>query len=249
MMNVVSRFKRMLLENKGEFMYSKHRTSSTWWVALWIYAVTFFLVTLTFFQAANAEKIKNSKNTVKAELKKDEKKSVGTTKGKEMFVVFETTLGSFKVKLNSEKAPKSVENFLKYVDEGFFNGTIFHRVIPGFMIQGGGFTSALSQKTTHEPIKNEANNGLLNKRGTLAMARTMDPHSATAQFFVNLVDNSFLDFKEESMRGWGYAVFAEVVEGMEIVDKIAKEPTSRKQDYDDVPVKTIEIKSAKRVTE
>jgi peptidyl-prolyl cis-trans isomerase B (cyclophilin B) len=164
-----------------------------------------------------------------------------------MLVLLETNQGLIKIKLNSEKAPKSAENFLKYVDEGFYNGTIFHRVIPGFMVQGGGFTPDLNQKSTHATIKNEANNGLLNKRGTLAMARTMDPHSASAQFFVNLVDNTFLDFKAENNQGWGYAVFGEVVEGMDVVDKIAAVKRTTKNQYDDVPVETIEIKSAKRV--
>ena len=133
------------------------------------------------------------------------------------------------------------------MDEGFYNGTIFHRVIKGFMIQGGGFTADLNQKPTHAPIKNEANNGLLNKRGTLAMARTMDPHSATAQFFINHADNAFLDFKGETMQGWGYAVFAEVVEGMDVVDAIAALKTGSKKGYDDVPESTVTITTAKRV--
>jgi peptidyl-prolyl cis-trans isomerase B (cyclophilin B) len=236
-------------------MHSKYRAASSWWVALWIYVVTFLLVTLTFFQATNAEENEARKLSAtnekvkdgKTEDSKDKKKNSSAKKGKGMLVVFETNQGSFKIKLEAEKAPKSVENFLKYVDDGFYNGTIFHRVIKGFMIQGGGFTADLNQKPTKAAIKNEANNGLLNKRGTLAMARTMDPNSATAQFFVNLVDNTFLDFKSETMQGWGYAVFGEVVEGMDVVDKIAALKTTRKQGYDDVPELTVEIKSTKRV--
>lgn len=211
-------------------MYLKQRAHSSWWVALCIYVVTFFLVTLTFFQAAHAKK-----------------KEIPLTKGKSMLVLLETTEGSIKIKLNSEKAPKSVENFLKYVDSGFFAGTVFHRVIPGFMIQGGGMKADLTQKPTESPIVNEADNGLLNNRGTLAMARTMDPNSATAQFFINLVDNKFLNHSSKTTQGWGYAVFGEVVDGMDVVDKIAKVKTGTKGMYDDVPTQTIEIKSAKRV--
>lgn len=164
-----------------------------------------------------------------------------------MLVAFETNLGGIKIKLNTDKAPKTAESFLKYVDEGFYTGTIFHRVIKGFMIQGGGFSVEMVQKPTHSPVKNEANNGLLNKRGTLSMARTMDPHSATSQFFINLVDNSFLDFKSETPSGWGYAVFGEVVEGMDIVDKIAGVRTTSKMGHDDVPESNIEVISAKRI--
>lgn len=211
-------------------MYVRQRANSSWWVALWIYGVTFFLVTLTFFQVASA-KVAPAKEV----------------KGKSMIVLFETTEGSIKVKLNAEKAPKTVENFMKYVDSGFYAGTIFHRVIPGFMVQGGGMTADMEQKPTQAPVINEADNGLLNKRGTLAMARTMDPNSATAQFFINLVDNKFLDFTSKSMQGWGYAVFGEVIEGLDVVDKMAKVKTGNKMMHQDVPTTTIEIKSAKRV--
>lgn len=230
-------------------MYTKQRTSSSWWVALWIYVVTFFLVTLTFFQAANAgESAKKDKANAEANEKpKAEDKKIQNKKGEKMVVLFETNQGNFKVKLNAEKAPVTVENFLKYVDDGFYNGTIFHRVIKGFMIQGGGFTADLTQKQTRATIKNEANNGLLNKRGTIAMARTMDPHSASAQFFVNLVDNGFLDFKSEDIRGWGYAVFGEVIEGMDVVEKIGAVKTKTQKGYDDVPEAVVEVKSAKRV--
>ena len=158
-------------------------------------------------------------------------------------VRFETSLGSFTLELDAEKAPISTENFLAYVDEGFFDGLIFHRVIPGFMIQGGGMTADMSQKKNKAPIRNEAGNGLKNKRGTIAMARTNDPHSATSQFFINLVDNGFLD---ASPGNDGYAVFGRVIEGMDTVDRIAKERTGRRKGHDDVPVSDVVIQSAKR---
>ncbi len=132
----------------------------------------------------------------------------------------ETSLGNFEVLLNAEKAPKTVANFLGYVNSGFYDGTIFHRVIDGFMIQGGGFTPEYERKTTNPPVINEADNGLKNRRGTIAMARTPDPHSATAQFFINVVDNDNLDHTSKSPRGWGYAVFGQVVKGMNTVDRI-----------------------------
>lgn len=131
-----------------------------------------------------------------------------------------TNMGVIEIELYADKAPKSVENFLTYVNEGFYNGTIFHRVIKKFMIQGGGFTTDYSKKDTHAPIQNEANNGLKNDRGTLAMARTNEPHSATAQFFINTVNNDYLNFQNKSLRGWGYAVFGKVTKGMNIVDEI-----------------------------
>ena len=137
----------------------------------------------------------------------------------------ETSLGNFEVLLNAEKAPKTVANFLGYVNSGFYDGTIFHRVIDGFMIQGGGFTPEYERKTTNPPIINEANNGLKNLRGTIAMARTPDPHSATAQFFINVTDNDNLDYTSKSPRGWGYAVFGNVVKGMNTVDKIRQVKT------------------------
>jgi peptidyl-prolyl cis-trans isomerase B (cyclophilin B) len=139
-----------------------------------------------------------------------------------------TSLGSIIVQLNTEKAPVSSANFLKYVSESFYNGTIFHRIIKGFMAQGGGFDASFKQKETHAPIKNEADNGLKNTRGTLAMARTNDPNSATAQFFINYKDNSFLDHTSPTPSGWGYAVFGEVIEGMDVVDKMADQPTGTK---------------------
>ncbi|MGC9315783.1 MAG: peptidylprolyl isomerase [bacterium] len=160
--------------------------------------------------------------------------------GKNPVVRITTNMGNIDVELYPEKAPITVENFLTYVEEDYFNGTIFHRVIKDFMIQGGGFTADLQKKDTHDPIKNEANNGLKNDRGTIAMARTNDPHSATAQFFINHKDNTFLNFTGENPRGWGYAVFGKVIDGMDVVDKIAETPTGPKSPFpSDVPQTTI----------
>ena len=160
-------------------------------------------------------------------------------------VRLQTTLGDVVIKLDKAKAPLSVENFLSYVKDGQYDGTIFHRVIPGFMAQGGGFTEKWEQKPTKAPIKNEADNGLLNKRGTIAMARTADPQSATAQFFINYADNPFLDFKSQTPQGWGYAVFGEVTQGMDVVDKMATVPTGRGGPMPtDVPQTAIIIKKA-----
>ncbi|MGE0640758.1 MAG: peptidylprolyl isomerase [Thermoanaerobaculia bacterium] len=159
-------------------------------------------------------------------------------------VAFETSMGRFVVEVDSAKAPKSAANFVNYAKAGFYDNTIFHRVIPGFMVQGGGFTADMKQKATEAPIPNEADNGLKNKRGTLAMARTMDPNSATAQFFVNLVDNAFLDHTGKNPRGWGYAVFGHVVEGMEVIDKIAAVKTGNRGQFADVPVETVTITKA-----
>ena len=161
-------------------------------------------------------------------------------------VLLETTSGDILVELYPDKAPETVANFLKYVDGGFYNNTIFHRVIPGFMIQGGGLTARMQQKDTSAPIKNEADNGLKNDRGTIAMARTMDPHSATAQFFINLVDNDFLNFQAPSGNGWGYCVFGRVTEGMDVVDKIAKVKTTTVGMYQDVPSDLVVITGASR---
>lgn len=159
-------------------------------------------------------------------------------------VRLETTLGAIVLELDAEKAPLSTSNFLAYVNDGFYDGTIFHRVIDGFMIQGGGFDESFSRKKTREPIKNEADNGLKNRRGTIAMARTSDPHSATAQFFINVVDNGMLDYRSPDPRGWGYAVFGRVVEGMEVVDAIRKTPTGVRGRYRDVPTTNIVIERA-----
>ena len=161
-------------------------------------------------------------------------------------VKFETSLGSFTVELNEEKAPITCENFLTYVKEGFYDGTVFHRVIKGFMIQGGGLTKDFTEKETHDPIKNEASNGLKNEKFTIAMARTPDPHSATAQFFINTVDNAYLDFRSETRDGWGYCVFGKVTEGTDTVEKIEKVKTGSISYYmRDVPTETVEIISAR----
>ncbi len=159
-------------------------------------------------------------------------------------VRFETTHGSFTIELFPKEAPVTVENFLKYVDEGFFDGTIFHRIVPGFVIQGGGLTADFDNKENRDPIQNEAKNGLKNGRGWLSMARTSDINSATSQFFVNLSDNAFLD---HGPRDYGYAVFARVTEGMEAVDKIAKVKTGRRKGYQDAPLEDVIITSAKQV--
>jgi len=150
-------------------------------------------------------------------------------------VKLETSLGNITIELNQDKAPKTVKNFLNYVNSSFYDGTVFHRVIKGFMIQGGGFDEKMIQKSPNASIKNEANNGLSNVRGSIAMARTNDPHSATAQFFINTVDNSFLDFTSEQGSGWGYAVFGQVIEGMDTVDTIRAVATSNKGGHGDVP--------------
>ena len=158
-------------------------------------------------------------------------------------VEVKTSQGMIVVELYLDKAPKSVENFLQYAKDGFFNGTVFHRVIPGFMIQGGGFTRDMEQKPTRGPVRNEAANGLKNTKGTLAMARTNDPHSASAQFFINLKDNSFLDFPGRD--GWGYAVFGKVVQGLDIVQKVATVPTGNSGPHQNVPTTPVLIDSVK----
>ena len=159
-------------------------------------------------------------------------------------VVLQTTLGKIIIELDAAKAPVSTENFLSYVSSGHFDGTVFHRVIPGFMIQGGGFSQEMVQKTTGAPVTNEADNGLKNARGTLAMARTSDPHSATAQFFINLKDNDFLDHTAKTPQGWGYAVFGKVVDGMGVVDTIAQVKTGAHGPHRDVPADAIVITKA-----
>lgn len=155
-----------------------------------------------------------------------------------------TNYGVIKLNLFADKAPATVDNFISYVKDGFFDNTIFHRVIDGFMIQGGGFTPDMEQKETKAPIKNEANNKVPNKKGTIAMARTNDPHSATCQFFINVADNDFLNFSSETGSGWGYCVFGEVTEGMDVIDTIKKVATGRAQGHSDVPVKPVIIEKA-----
>jgi len=170
-----------------------------------------------------------------------------TTKGETMAdprVALETTKGRIVLELDATAAPKTVESFLGYVEAGFFDGTIFHRVIPGFMIQGGGLTAEMQQKPTGPQIENEADNGLKNTRGSIAMARTNDPHSATAQFFINTVDNRPLDHTGKNPRGWGYAVFGKVVEGMDVVDAIEGVATSNRGPHANVPVEPVVIEKA-----
>ena len=176
----------------------------------------------------------------------DKKKSTESSVEEKMpRVRLVTTLGDIVIELNQAKAPKSVDNFLTYVNDGFYNGTIFHRVIDGFMVQGGGFTQDFKKKTVRAPIENEANNGLKNLNGTVAMARTNDPHSATAQFFINVTNNGFLDHRSPSPRGWGYAVFGKVVEGMDVVDTMRRTATGSGGPFrKDVPRTPIVIQSA-----
>ena len=159
-----------------------------------------------------------------------------------MAVLLSTNFGDITIELDAAKAPKTVENFLSYVRSGHYDGTIFHRVIPGFMIQGGGFESGMKQKTTQNPVENEANNGLANHNYTIAMARTSDPHSATAQFFINVNDNHFLDYPGQD--GWGYCVFGEVTSGTDVVDKIKTVRTTRSGMHADVPVEDVIIQKA-----
>jgi len=160
-----------------------------------------------------------------------------------IMVTFHTNHGDIVINTFADKAPVTVENFLNYCRKGFYDNTIFHRVINGFMIQGGGFEPGMSQKTTDAPIKNEANNGLKNTRGTLSMARTNDPHSATAQFFINVADNDFLNFSGENAQGWGYCVFAEVTDGLDVVEKIKAVKTGRSGMHQDVPKEDVIITS------
>ncbi len=159
-------------------------------------------------------------------------------------ITLHTNYGDIKLMLDVETAPKTAANFIEYVKAGHYDGTVFHRVIDNFMIQGGGFTTAMTQKDTREPIENEADNGLKNEAGTIAMARTMDPHSASAQFFINVADNNFLDHTAKTSQGWGYAVFGRVVEGMDVVNRIKGVPTTRKGGHQDVPVENVVITKA-----
>jgi peptidyl-prolyl cis-trans isomerase B (cyclophilin B) len=162
-------------------------------------------------------------------------------------VVMDTSEGTITIELWADKAPETVKNFLRYADENFYDGTIFHRVIDNFMIQGGGFGADMGEKDTHQPIRNEAAAALKNDRGTIAMARTRDIHSATCQFFINLKDNDFLNHSDNTSRGFGYAVFGKVVKGMEVVDQIGKVKTTTSGPYGDVPAKPVIIKSVKRL--
>ena len=162
-------------------------------------------------------------------------------------ILIKTSLGDISLQLDTENTPKTAENFLNYARKGFYNDTIFHRVIKGFMVQGGGLTSDMQTKSAPETVKSEAKTGKQNKRGTIAMARTSDPHSASAQFFINLVDNTFLNFTAENAQGYGYCVFGEVIDGMDVVDAIAKVKTGQKGGHSDVPHEDIVIKSVTEV--
>ncbi|MDP1663465.1 MAG: peptidylprolyl isomerase [Phycisphaerales bacterium] len=182
-------------------------------------------------------------------VKGDEKKAEAPAKEQLVYVQMQTSMGDILLELNQSKAPLSVENFMRYVDKGHYNGTIFHRVINGFMIQGGGFDSSMAQKPTDAPIKNEYTNGLKNQRYTIAMARTNNPDSATAQFFINVADNGSLDRASPQTGGAGYAVFGKVVAGFDVVDKIKAVKTGLKGQIPDVPVTEVQIKTAKKVSE
>jgi peptidyl-prolyl cis-trans isomerase B (cyclophilin B) len=164
-------------------------------------------------------------------------------------VLMTTTVGPMTLELDTDNAPKTVDNFLSYVADGFYDGTIFHRVIDNFMIQGGGFTADMEQKDTKAPVENEANNGLRNNRGTIAMARTQDPHSATAQFFINVQDNDFLNHTGENIQGWGYAVFGKVTDGEDVLDKIRCVQTGGQGGHQDVPIEPIIIESVTLIGE
>lgn len=164
-------------------------------------------------------------------------------------VKIDTNLGSITLELYEDKAPKTVANFLNYVNRGFYKNTVFHRVIPGFMIQGGGLTATLGMKAVDKPVENEADNGLKNDKYTVAMARTMDPHSASCQFFINVADNDFLNFQSKTQQGWGYTVFGKVIDGFDTVDKIAATPTATKGMYENVPKDAVVIEGATVVSE
>ncbi|MEM7405267.1 MAG: peptidylprolyl isomerase [Pseudomonadota bacterium] len=166
-----------------------------------------------------------------------------------MHVRLSTNLGDIDIELDADKAPETVQNFVQYVQDGHYDGTIFHRVIPGFMVQGGGFTADMDQKSTRAPVKNEADNGLKNNVGTLAMARTQDPHSASAQFFINVEDNEFLNFSAPTRQGWGYCVFGKVSAGMDVVDQMTDVPTGSRGMHNDVPKEDIVINTASVISE
>ena len=195
--------------------------------------VTFFML-LTGCNAQEPAKTEKKAES-KTEMKTGEKMSANP------IIKMETSKGTMTIELDAEKAPLSAANFVSYVEDGFYDGLIFHRVIPGFMVQGGGMNPDMSEKPNKAPIKNEANNGLKNLRGTLAMARTNDPHSATSQFFINLKDNGFLDHTSESPAGWGYAVFGKVTDGIEVIDEIEKVKTGNHGPHGDVPLEPVTI--------
>ena len=199
----------------------------------------FLFTSLVFFGCERIEPVNpNTQSKLSAKLKKPVKMLQASNEGKKM-IKLETSMGDIKIELDANLAPVSVENFLEYVESGFYNQTIFHRVINDFMIQGGGFDQQLQQKPTKKPIINEAKNGLKNERGTIAMARSANPNSATTQFFINLKDNSFLNYPGQD--GWGYAVFGKVIDGMEVVDQIAMVKTGNKGSHQNVPIENVII--------
>lgn len=231
---------------------SKKRLLSAFFITLTLVALG--VVLFYGFSSLQTNALKNQD-----ELQKEANKSVGAPENKDSIqaekktvpegktiVILETSLGEIKIQLDPEKAPLTVENFLQYVNSGFYDGTIFHRVIPGFVIQGGGLTEELEMKKGFPAIRNEAKNGLTNQRGTIAMARTMFVHSATSQFFINLADNPHLDYKDDTSSGYGYCVFGKVVDGMDVVDRIANVPTHNVEYYSDVPVEPIKIYRARQ---
>ncbi len=198
--------------------------------------LSFKILLITLFMATNALAQPDSNANPKSEATKQNPQ-----------VLFETNVGNFVMELYPDKAPNTVKNFLTYVNDGFYNGTIFHRVIPNFMIQGGGFDENLQKKPTRPPISNEADNGLRNTVGTVAMARTSKPHTATSQFFINVAKNGFLDYREKTDRAWGYAVFGRIIKGMKTVNKIRTIPTGKTKGMIDVPKKTVTIIKAEQI--
>jgi len=198
---------------------------------------------LTLFTFASLVSIASANQNGSEEAKENANNETLTSENTNTMVTLQTSAGDISIELNAEKAPKSVANFLEYAKAGHYDGLIFHRVIKGFMIQGGGFEPGMKQKETNAPVENEANNGLLNEKYTLAMARTPDPHSASSQFFINTTDNVFLNFKSETQKGWGYAVFAKVVSGQDIVDAIENVETGQSGRHGDVPVEDVLIKA------
>lgn len=205
----------------------------------------FSILSLVMFAAACAKQEINT--TAPAQQETKQISQTNTNQENTMQVSLKTNKGEILLELDGKNAPNTVENFVQYVKDGHYNGTIFHRVIKGFMIQGGGFNPDMDQLPTRAPIMNEADNGLKNNKYTIAMARTMDPDSATAQFFINTNDNDFLNFKSQTPQGWGYAVFGKVIKGQEVVDAIEGVATTRKYPHDDVPVEAVIIEKAELV--
>ena len=203
------------------------------------------ILAMLFMSACSAENtaLENTltENSTAIETSQNSDTSLLTVAADSTSVIFETTAGNFTIELNAEKAPLTVANFLQYVESGFYNGTIFHRVIGNFMIQGGGFTAEMTKKSTRQPIINEADNGLTNDIGTIAMARTNAPHSATSQFFINVADNGSLNHRAKNSRGWGYAVFGKVTEGLSVIEAIKVVPTGRMAGHQNVPLEAVII--------